>query len=175
VIGDAVLGSEVRSGTLHFTWMSPVPLGTIVVGRWLAGWIVALLTVTVAAALAAVVAGASDAAGPMALAVAAESCAYVAVFVMIGCITRRAAVWSLAVVLLVERLLGLALAGIAQLSPTWEGRAVYAELGPGAERLLRDGIPQGWDAVVRLVVITVVALVVATWRLRHLRLTGASD
>ena len=36
VIGDAVLGAEVRSGTMHFTWLSPVPRWKIVVGRWLA-------------------------------------------------------------------------------------------------------------------------------------------
>ena len=38
--------------------------------------------------------------------------------------------WSLAVVFLVERLLGTALSGIAQLSPMWLGRAVYADFGP---------------------------------------------
>ena len=30
VIGDAVLGAEVRSGTLHFTWLSPASFTTIV-------------------------------------------------------------------------------------------------------------------------------------------------
>ena len=42
VIGDAVLGSEVRAGTLHFTWLSPAGFATIVAGRWLAGFTVAL-------------------------------------------------------------------------------------------------------------------------------------
>src|SRR4051794_31318403 len=32
VIGDAVLGAEVRSGTLHFTWLSPASFATIVAG-----------------------------------------------------------------------------------------------------------------------------------------------
>ena len=94
---------------------------------------------------------------------------------LIGCVARRAAVWSLGVVFLVERLLGSALTGIAQLSPMWQGRAVYAGLGPGTDELLRDGVPDGWAAVVRLGLITVVLLVLAAWRLRHLRLTGASD
>ena len=30
VIGDSVLGAEVRAGTFHFTWMSPVPIWQIV-------------------------------------------------------------------------------------------------------------------------------------------------
>ncbi len=175
VIGDAVLGAEARSGTLHFTWLSPVPLATIVVGRWLAGFVASLASVTLACVVAAIVAGAPDAAPAVALAAAAGCAAYIGLFVMIGAITRRAAVWSLAIVVLVERLLGAALAGIAQLSPMWEARAVFAELGPGADDLIRDGIPQGWGAVIRLGIVLVVTLVVASWRLSHLRLTGASD
>jgi hypothetical protein len=37
VIGDSVLGAEVRAGTFHFTWLSPTPVWQIVVGRWLGG------------------------------------------------------------------------------------------------------------------------------------------
>ncbi|MDQ3946071.1 MAG: hypothetical protein M3357_13155, partial [Actinomycetota bacterium] len=58
VVGDAVLGAEVRSGTLHFTWLSPVGFSTIAAGRFLAGWIVALAAVALPCAVAAVVAGA---------------------------------------------------------------------------------------------------------------------
>ena len=29
VIGDAVLGAEIRAGTFHFTWLSPAPVRTI--------------------------------------------------------------------------------------------------------------------------------------------------
>ena len=91
---------------------------------------------------------------------------------LIGCVARRAAIWSLAIVFFVERLLGSTLSGIAQLSPMWESRAVFAGLGPGTDDLQREGIPEGWGAVVRLAIITVVMLLLASWRLRHLRLTG---
>ena len=177
VIGDAVLGAEMRAGTFHFTWLSPAPVRTIVAGRWLGGWIVSPRDAGAGGGLsAAIVAGSPDErAGHRRWPPAAGSAAYVALFVLIGCVTRRAAVWSLAVVFFVERLLGSALSGIAQLSPMWEGRAVFAGLGPGTDDLLRDGIPEGWGAVVRLAIITVVALLLASWRLRHLRLTGASD
>ncbi|MEW6477332.1 MAG: hypothetical protein AB1679_34195, partial [Actinomycetota bacterium] len=57
VIGDAVLGAEVRSGTLHFTWLSPVSFATIVVGRWLAGLAAAVPALVIPFGLAAVVAG----------------------------------------------------------------------------------------------------------------------
>ena len=78
-------------------------------------------------------------------------------FVAIGCITQRTAVWSLAIVFLVERLLGAALTGIAQISPTWESRAIFVGLlDDPPNRLVRDGIPQGWAAVVRLAIVTAV-------------------
>ena len=120
VVGDAVLGAEVRSGTFQFTWLSPAPTWQIVLGRWLGGSIVTLVTFAPAAALAAVVASAPHAAWPAFVAAAVGSVAYIAIFIAIGCLTRRTAVWSLAFVFLVERLLGAALTGIAQLSPTWE-------------------------------------------------------
>jgi ABC-type transport system involved in multi-copper enzyme maturation permease subunit len=178
VIGDAVLGAEVRSGTFHFTWLSPVPIWQIVLGRWVGGSFVALITIAPAAALAAVVAGAPSTVGAAYLAAAVGSVSYVALFIAIGCITRRTAVWSLAVVFLIERLLGAALTGIAQLSPTWESRAIfvgYLDLADRPDRLIRAGIPQGGDAVVRLAIVTLVALVIANWRMAHMRLSGAAD
>ena len=44
VIGDSVLGAEVRAGTFHFTWLTPTPTWQIVLGRWLGGALVALDT-----------------------------------------------------------------------------------------------------------------------------------
>ncbi len=176
VIGDSVLGAEVRAGTFHFTWLSPTPIWQIVLGRWLGGSMVALVTIAPASALAAVVAGVPDIAAAAYLAAAVGSVSYVAMFIAIGCITRRTAVWSLAVVFLIERLLGAALTGIAQLSPTWESRAIFVGyLDDAPRRLIREGIPQGGAAVVRLLIVTVVALVVANWRMGRMRLSGAAD
>jgi ABC-2 type transport system permease protein len=176
VIGDAVLGAEVRSGVFHFTWLTPTPLTQIVVGRWIGGAIVAMVTIVPACALAALVADDSGGAGPAAVASALGAFAYIAVFIAIGCIARRAAVWSLAFVFLVERLLGTALTGIAQWSPTWESRAVFVDFTDAhPASIVRDGIPVGGGAVVRLVLITVLALALARWRLARFRLTGASD
>ena len=176
VIGDSVLGAEVRAGTFHFTWLSPVPTWQIVLGRWIGGSIVALVTIAPATALAAFVAGAPGEAWAAFLAAAVGSVAYVALFIAIGCITRRTAVWSLGVVFLVERLLGAALTGIAQLSPTWESRAIFVGyLDDPPSRLLRSGIPEGGGAIVRLAIVSAVALVVANWRMGRMRLSGAVD
>ncbi|MFP3901702.1 MAG: hypothetical protein ACLFXM_12675 [Acidimicrobiia bacterium] len=170
VIGDAVLGADLRAGTFTFTWLSPVPFWMIMVGRWVGGWVVALLTLVPALALAPMVAGLPEAAPAMAIAGAAGSAAYVAVFVLLGALVRRSAVWALALVLLGERLLGGVLSAIAQVSPLWEAQQVYAGLAEdaGGWRLLRDGTPNGWGAVVRLGLIAAVALAVAAWRVAHL-------
>jgi hypothetical protein len=177
VIGDAVLGADMRAGTFPLTWLSPVGFGTIVVGRWLGGWIVALVSLVPALVLATVVAGVPDGAGAMAIAGAAGSAAYLGLFVTIGAAVRRAAVWSLAVVFLGERLLGGVLSGIAQLSPMWESQQVYAGLADdhGGELLLRSGTPNGWSAVVRLAIVAIVTLAVASWRIRHLKPTGGDE
>lgn len=176
VIGDAVLGAEIRSGVFPFTWLSPTPLHSILLGRWLGGFLVALVSIVPAVALSALVAGAPEAGGVAALATAAGAGAYIAVFVAIGCVARRAAVWSLAFVFLVERLLGAAVTGIAQLSPGREAGAVFAGLLDEVPReLLRRGIPAGGDGLVRLGLITVVALAIARWRIGRLSFSGASD
>jgi len=175
VVGDAVLGAEVRSGTLALTWMSPVPSWMIVLGRWTGGVIVAASCLAVAFAGAAVVAGAPGSAAAAAVGGATGAMAYVSVFLAIGVLAKRAAVWSLAFVFLVERLLGAALAGVAQLSPGWEAREAFLGLSDAPESLLRDGVPHGAGAVVRLLLICVVGLAVATWRIQHLQIAGSAD
>jgi ABC-type transport system involved in multi-copper enzyme maturation permease subunit len=176
IIGDSVLGAEVRSGTFHFTWLSPAPTWQIVLGRWVSGSLVALVTIAPSAALAAIIAGSPESAVPAFVAAAIGSAAYVGVFIAIASLTRRTAVWSLAFVFLVERLLGTALTGIAQLSPTWESRALFlGYLNDVPSRIVRDGIPQGGAAVVRLSIVTIVVLGVAIWRIGHMRWAGAAD
>jgi hypothetical protein len=175
VVGDAVLGAEVRRGSFTFTWMSPVPAWQIVLARWAGGTLIAGGALALSFAVAALVAGAPETAGPAALAAAFGAAAYVALFLAIGCVARRAAVWSLAFVFLVERLLGAALSGIAQLSPSWEARAAFVGLADVQPSLERSGIPHGTGALLRLALIAAVMLVVATRRLPHLKMAGSSD
>lgn len=175
IIGDAVLGAEVRSGALPFTWLAPVRLWEIVVTRWLGGWLITLATLVPACMAAALIAGVPAAIAPMTLAAGFGSAALVAIFVLVGSTTRRSAVWSLGLLLLGERLVGAAIAGVAGVSPTWVARSVYASYGPGAEALERSGIPTDGAAVGRLALLTVVALALAVWRMQTLQLTGSRD
>ena len=175
VIGDALLGAEIRSGVFAFTWLSPVRYSTIAAGRWLGGWIIAAAVLAPAAAGAAVVAGAGSSAGAAALAAAAGAGAYLALFVAIGATFKRPVVWSLVLVILVERLLGAALAGIAQLSPGWLAQAVLVGLTGTGEELGREGVPRGWAAVGRLALVTLVGLAIASRRLRSLKPASSAD
>jgi ABC-type transport system involved in cytochrome c biogenesis permease component len=174
VVGDAVLGAEVRTGALAITWLSPLPFWQLVLARWLGGWLLASLVLVPAMAAAAVVAGVPSAAGALAIAAAAGTAGYLALFVLVGVTTRRAALWSLGIVLLGERLLGTVLSGIAQVSPQWLARSTFGGLGP-AEDLVRRGVPSGWSAVGRLALLTAIFLLVAERRIRHLRLAPAAD
>lgn len=175
VIGDAVLGAEVRSGVFTFTWLSPVSWSTIVLGRWVGGSLVATALLAPAVALAALAAGVPGSAGAAVVAAVAGSAAYLAVFVAVGATFRRPVVWSLALVILVERLLGAALDAVAQVSPGWLSQAVLLGLTDADASLRREGVPSGWGAVGRLALVAAVALVVATRRLRRLRPAAASD
>lgn len=176
VVGDAVLGAELRAGSFYYTWLTTTPTSLIVLARWCGGTVVTLVTMVPAVAFAAVIAGSPDSIGPIAMATACQCAAYVALFIAIGCLTQRTAVWALAVVFLVERLLGAALTGIAQLSPTWLARAIFVGLlDDPPDRLVRSGIPEGGGAIIRLAIVTAVAVGVASWRMRHLRLSGAAD
>jgi len=175
VVGDAVLGAEIRAGTFGLTWLSPVRFSTIVVARWSAGWLIAAGSVTPALALSAAIAGVPEAVGPIALATVAGTAAYLALFVLIGAAFRRAVWWSLAIVLLGERLLGGVLPGIAQFSPQWLATMVYAGLGPEADGLERAGMPTGGAAIGRLALLTVVFVLLAVRRIRKLRLTGIGE
>jgi ABC-2 type transport system permease protein len=175
VIGDALLGAEIRSGVFAFTWLSPVRHATIVAGRWLGGCLIAAVILLPAAAGAAVVAGAPSSAAAAAISSLAGAGAYLALFLAIGASFRRPVVWAMVFVILVERLLGAALAGIAQLSPGWLAQAALVGLTePGAD-LERQGVPHGWAAVGRLVLVAAVGLAIAAHRLRSLKPASSAD
>jgi hypothetical protein len=176
VIGDAVLGADARAGTFQLTWLSPVGFGTIAVGRWLGGWLVALVTVVPAFALATIIAGQPDSMGAMALAAAAGSAAYIALFLLLGVLVKRSTIWSLAVVLVGERLVGGELTGIGQISPMWQAQQVFAGLWEDSQPyILREGMPDGTAAVVRLAIVAAVCLAIATWRLARMRPLSGDD
>lgn len=176
VVGDAVLGAEIRSGIFAFTWLSPVGLPTIVLGRWLAGTAMTCVVLVPGVVLAAAVGGAPELAGPFAVATAVGAAGYLAVFIAIGAAFRRAPAVSLLFVFLVERLLGTVLSAIAQVSPGWLGWAVLTgSVDDLPDDLVRNGVPAGGAAVVRLALVTAIALALSWRGVRRLQISGAQD
>jgi ABC-type transport system involved in multi-copper enzyme maturation permease subunit len=172
VVGDAVLGAELRAGSFGLTWISPVHRWTIVLARWLGGWGVAMVLVVPATAMGALVAGSPERVGPAVVAAVAGAAAYLSVFLAMSAGLRRAVVWMLVLIGVVEPALGGLSSRVAQVSPEWLSLNVLAGLS-GADT--RDGVPAGWGAVVRLAVLTAVALVVAIAGVRRLRAETALD
>ena len=175
VVGDAVLGAERRSGAFAFTWLSPTPVATIVLARWLAGWLLASVALVPAVTVAALVASVPAAIGPIVLSVVCAAGCYIAGFMLIGATFARSSLVSIVFVFLVERLLGAVLAGIAQLSPQWLGQSVYAGYGPSADDLIRSGVPSGGGAIVRLAILAALFLVLTVRRVKHLKIVTGGD
>lgn len=173
IVGDSVLGSELRAGTFAFTWLSPVPHYKIVLGRWLGGWIISSAMLVPGVILSGLVAGASGVIGPALIATVAASAAYLAVFIAIGVTFQRPIIWSLVFVMLIERLLGTALDGIAQVTPGWLGDEALLGLKDLVSE--RQSIPHGWSAVIRIGIVTAVMLALSVYRLTRLRPASASD
>ena len=97
IVGDAVLGAEVRSGAFALTWLSPTPFATIVAGP-LAGRAGCIAAVALAPAMALAAARRRRARRRRArscVATVAAAGAYIALFVLIGASVQRAALWSL--------------------------------------------------------------------------------
>ena len=90
-------------------------------------------------------------------------------------LVRRSALWSLAIVLLGEWLLGTPLTGIALVSPLWEAQQAFAGLWEDGDLIARSGMPSGWGAVLRLAILTLAALALATWRVAHMRPLAGDD
>ena len=165
-----------RAATFQFTWLSPTPVWQIVIGRWLGGTIVALVTVVPACALAAVAAGTPRAA-PAALAAAAAVVTYVAIFVAIGCLTRRTAV-VLARVRVPRR--AAARDPRSRASPSSRRRGSHARSSSGSSTTSPTGScgrgsPRAGLRSSGSRSCTAVALGVAIWRMAHMRLSGPSD
>lgn len=183
IIGDAVLGADVRAGTFQLTWLSPVSFPTIVVSRWLGAWMMALVTLVPAFALGGALSGVDETVGPLALSAAAGSASYLALFVLVGVLVRRSAMWSFVIVFLVENLVGNVLTAIGQISPRWQAQQAFAGLWEGGHTriwssqdvLAREGMPDGWSAIARLALIGIVCLGIAAWRVSRMSPTPSDE
>ncbi len=178
LFGTGAFGAELDEGTALHLLAKPLPRWAVVLSKALAAATLTLLLTVgsiVAGALVEVVpageAGVRATEAYVGATVVGALC-YVAVFVAVSVFTRRALVIGIGYVLIWEGLLSSMLAGIANLSIRQYALGVgdwFVQLGRQPARLSPE------TSVLLSVVVVVVALVLATWRLGHFELSGGSD
>lgn len=166
VFASASLGEPTDDGSLVYLWLRPVRRSVITLGAFLASLTVAApLVLTTVVAAAALTGGGGRLVGGALVATVAGVLAYGALFVLLGLRTRRALVWGLAYILLWEGFVASAGRNAARLAVRAYTRSLLRE-ATGVRLRLSDVSLAA--AVVVPAAVTVVALVLATRRLRRM-------
>ena len=106
VIASAVFGDMVEDETLVYVWLRPVSRWALVVGPYAAALTIALPVVVVPLGLAAAVSGDSDLVAGAVLAAVIGVIAYSALFLAMGLRIKRALLWGLAYIVVLEGFVG---------------------------------------------------------------------
>jgi ABC-2 type transport system permease protein len=178
LFGTAAFGAEIEDGTVVYLLAKPISRWAIVLAKLVgAAGMTAFLTmasVFVSGAIVLAPLGEDGAAATRAFvaAMAVGSICYVSLFLVLSLFTRRALLIGLIYVLVWEGALSNLLPGIANLSirqysvgvanAFWQMRPEEARLSPST-------------ALPLAIVLVVVALALATWRLMRFELPGGSD
>lgn len=177
--GVGALGDERRDATLSFILLRPVPRWVLAAAKLAAAWVSAFAVVGTGAALMAAILGArfSDwqPLGPLVLAAALSSLAYVSVFLALGYLTARAVLIGLVYVFIWESGMTTAVPSLASISLMRIGLSAYAGLVPTGRPHLQDVLgsvtPGAGGAVAKAVVIAVLAVAAVAALLRYRDIT----
>jgi ABC-2 type transport system permease protein len=178
LFGTAAFGAEIEDGTILYLLAKPLSRWAVVAAKYLgAVGVTALLTVVsvlVAGAIQMVPLGEEGAAATRAFmaAMLVGSFGYVAVFLTLSLFTRRALLIGLVYVLVWEGALSSLLPGIANLSIRQFSLGVanaFWQMSPDEARLTPS------TALPLVIILVVVALVLAAWKLMRFELPGGSD
>lgn len=175
MMGSSALGDERRDGTLSFLVLRPRRREMIVSAKLLAAWSAAWLVIGGGGAVASVVLG-LDGGGwstllPIVVATGISTLAYVAVFLLVGYLTRWAMLIGAGFLFFWEVGITSAADSLANVSLFRIGLTAYAAMVPESESLLREPLaalqPGTWGAIAKVVVIAGVMVVATAWLLRH--------
>jgi ABC-2 type transport system permease protein len=178
LFGTAAFGAEIEDGTILYLLAKPLSRWAVVAAKYLgAVGVTALLTVVsvlVAGAIQMVPLGEEGAAATRAFmaAMLVGSFGYVAVFLTLSLFTRRALLIGLVYVLVWEGALSSLLPGIANLSIRQFSLGVanaFWQMSPDEARLTPS------TALPLVIILVVVALVLAAWKLMRFELPGGTD
>ena len=165
VFAGGSIGDLRDDKTLVYLWLRPMHRWPIVVGAALAGLTMAtpiiLPSVVVAAALTGAGSGLTVATS---IATVVGLVAYTSIFTMLGVWLRRHIVWGLAYILIWEGFIALGGPGVAQFAIRTYTRSIIVDR-TGADLVGADFSTV--TAIVVPLVVSVVALMAATWRLNH--------
>ncbi|HYN34765.1 MAG TPA: ABC transporter permease subunit [Ilumatobacteraceae bacterium] len=165
VFGGAALGELREDKTLVYLWLRPMDRWPIVVGAALAAATIAAPITLISIVLAAVLTGAGNGiVGGTLLATVVGLIAYVSVFTLFGVWLKRFIVWGLAYILIWEGFIAQAGPGVARVALRKYTRSILVDR-TGADLELAD-FSLAMGVIVPLVV-AVVALAIAAWRLSN--------
>jgi ABC-2 type transport system permease protein len=165
VFAGAAIGDLRDDKTLVYLWLRPMDRWPIVLGAALAAGTLAAPITIVPIVLAAILTGAGNGivAGTL-LATVVGLVAYVAVFTLFGVWLKRFIVWGLAYILIWEGFIAQAGAGVARIALRKYTRSILVDR-TGADLDLADFSLA--TAVITPVVVALLAIAVAAWRLAN--------
>ena len=166
VFGTASIGDLRDDKTLVYLWLRPLDRWPVVLGAALAALTIAAPMTVIPVVAAAML---TDVGGGLVSATAIAGVvgviAYVAVFTMFGVLLKRATVWGLAYILIWEGFIAQGGAGVARFALRKYTRSILVDRTGVELRVADFSLATG---VIVPLVVAVVAIAVASWRLSHL-------
>lgn len=171
IVGTAAIGSELDDGTVVYLLAKPVPRWLVLLVKLLIAWLVTVLLVAPAMAIAAILGTGDPAlAAGFVVATVAGALEYTAIAVALSLVTGRALVIGIAYVIVWEGIVAGLFAGTRALSVRQHAMAL-AEATGGADAS-ELGLIELQVAIGALAIITAAATIIAIRRLETVELRG---
>jgi len=165
----AAFGNELEDGTLPYLLMKPVSRLRLVLGKYVAVLLVTIPALLIGLAITTLIASRGPGAGDLwavLIAMAGASAAAVAllsaVFLLVSLIIPRALLAGMIYIFAWESLLGRFLPGVRAISSREHALRVF-------DGILNDDFPASSNAALTMLVVAVVCLLLAVWRLRSIQ------
>ena len=165
----AAFGNELEDGTLPYLLMKPVSRLRLVLGKYAAVLLVSIPALLAGLAATMLIAAQAPGAGDlgrilaaMAGASAAAAALLGAVFLLVSLVIPRALLAGMIYIFAWESLLGRFLPGVRAISSREQALQVF-------DGILSDDFPAASNAALTMLVIVVVCLLLAVWRLRSMQ------
>jgi ABC-2 type transport system permease protein len=165
----AAFGNELEDGTLSYLLMKPVSRLRLVLGKYAAMLLVTIPALLIGLAITTLIASRGPDAGDLGrvlVAMAGASAAAVAllgaVFLLVSLLIPRALLAGMIYIFAWESLLGRFLPGVRAISSREHALRVF-------DGILNDDFPTASNAALTMLVVAVVCLLLAVWRLRSIQ------